>query len=258
MKRLALFICFAATAAAQSLQVYSEFQRPDPFGGIVAPDRAESPREILSPAVARNAWASFHVAVEVPEGEASFLYVQQNPERFRVAAYRERFVKTDAGWIPDELERVKLPCLVLLPDRRQPIPKQTAAVFWLDVWVPADVPAERVRFEMLLKAGDRWLVYPMEFRVLSAVMPALTAKPGRVPPPAARADAALAGAWCGGEKGTVEALTVRQMIRRNAMRDALLAKSHGSLPAEVQNWCRDPKALAPEWYLNVRYGLIRR
>ncbi|MFB3829808.1 MAG: hypothetical protein ACE15B_23765 [Bryobacteraceae bacterium] len=258
MRPPALLLLLAAAAPGQSLQVYSEFQRPDPFGNVAAPDRAERSREILSPAVARNAWASFHVAVEAPEGENSFLYVQQNPERFRVTAYRERFVKTNAGWIPDALERVKLPCLVLLPDRVQPIPGQTTAVFWLDVWVPGDIPAQRVRLEILLKTGSRWIVYPMEVRVLAAVLPPLPPDSGRVPAVAARADASLRGVWCGAEAGSVQPRTVRQMIRRNAQRDALYAKSRGALPAGIENWCRDPKALAPEWYLNVRYDLLRR
>ena len=56
----------AAAGTAQTVEIYSEFQRPDPFGGIVEPDRAWKPREILSPAVSRNGFASFHIAVSVP------------------------------------------------------------------------------------------------------------------------------------------------------------------------------------------------
>src|ERR1041385_4727377 len=71
----------AAFLRAQSVEVYSEFQRPDPLGAIVAADRAESPREILSPAVARNGFASFHIAVSVPLQTNYFLYVVTNPVR---------------------------------------------------------------------------------------------------------------------------------------------------------------------------------
>ena len=80
----------AATAAwAQSLEIYSEFQRVDPFGNIVPMDRALRPREILSPAVARNAFASFHIVVSVPPKESYFLYVLPNPlNACRVALYR--------------------------------------------------------------------------------------------------------------------------------------------------------------------------
>src|ERR1700686_3004597 len=91
-------IAFALAAnllPAQSIEVYSEFQRVDPFGRIVAADRAETPREILSPAVARNGFASFHVAVSVPPQTNYFLYVVTNPvNACRVALYREHFART--------------------------------------------------------------------------------------------------------------------------------------------------------------------
>src|SRR5580765_571122 len=108
--RVALFLVFAAAAGAQTVEIYSEFQRPDPFGGIVAADRGQRPREILSPAIARNGFASLHIAVSVPRNESYFLYSVPNPvTACRVALYKERFVKTRSGWIPDklvELERL--------------------------------------------------------------------------------------------------------------------------------------------------------
>src|ERR1039458_368408 len=61
-----LLLTYAAPLAAQSLQIYSEFQRIDPYGRIVPVDRSEYPREILSPELARNAPASFHVAGTLP------------------------------------------------------------------------------------------------------------------------------------------------------------------------------------------------
>src|SRR5437660_10060473 len=85
---------------AQSLEIYSEFQRFDPFGKVVAADRAETPREILSPAVARNGFASFHVVVSVPPESNYFLYIVTNPvDACRVALYKERFIKTSNGWM---------------------------------------------------------------------------------------------------------------------------------------------------------------
>src|SRR5437763_9664299 len=96
-------LAFAASLLpAQSLEVYSEFQRVDPFGSIVAADRAETPREILSPAVARNGFVSFHVVVSGPAQTNYFLYVVTNPvSACRVALYKENFVKTRDGWVPD-------------------------------------------------------------------------------------------------------------------------------------------------------------
>src|SRR4051794_9425037 len=100
----ALFLLTATAGAAQTVEIYSEFQRPDPFGGIVGVDRGWKPREILSPAVVRNGFASFHIAVTIPAKESYFLYVVPNPiTACRVALYKEHFVKTRSGWIPDRL-----------------------------------------------------------------------------------------------------------------------------------------------------------
>src|ERR1035438_9447434 len=69
----------AARLAAQSIEIHSEFQRIDPFGQIIAIDRSEYPREILSPEVPRNAHSVFHVSVTVPKNTSYFLYVGSNP-----------------------------------------------------------------------------------------------------------------------------------------------------------------------------------
>src|SRR5579864_270092 len=69
------FVASMLAARGQSVQVYSELERVDPFGAIVAVDRGAAPREILSPAVPRNGFLSLHVAVTVPPGEDYFLYV---------------------------------------------------------------------------------------------------------------------------------------------------------------------------------------
>src|SRR6266508_2477563 len=103
MRAACLTILCAGALAGQSVRVYSEFQRIDPFGNVVALDATESAREVLSPMVVRNAWASFQAAVTIPQGVPSFLYVLQNPEWFRVEVSRELFAKTAAGWVPDGL-----------------------------------------------------------------------------------------------------------------------------------------------------------
>ena len=88
-RKLALLPLLAGVACAQSIEIYSEFQRPDPFGGIVRADRATRPREILSPAVPRNGHASFHIAVSVPGKESYLLYVATNPlDACRVTSIR--------------------------------------------------------------------------------------------------------------------------------------------------------------------------
>ena len=62
------------------ITVVSEFQRMDPFGQTVREDLQDSQREILSPAVARNAFASFRVVVDIPAGKPYYLHVGLNPE----------------------------------------------------------------------------------------------------------------------------------------------------------------------------------
>src|SRR5579871_1078611 len=108
-KAIRLVACALAAAAmlpAQEIKVWSEFQRIDPFGNVIAADRVDNPREILSPAVARNAWASFQLALSIAGNTPSFLYIQQNPEWFQVTLYKEQFIRTAQGWIPERLTEV--------------------------------------------------------------------------------------------------------------------------------------------------------
>lgn len=264
--RAALILALAAGRLAAQLTLYSEFQRVDPFGKVVAVDRAERPREILSPAVPRNAWTSFHVAVEIRDSRPVFLYTQQNPDRLKVTLYKERFVKTAAGWIPDGLEKVaKNPAMALLPEPDRPIPGQNTVVYWMDIWVPPHVPPGRMRLEVLLKSGDRWTVYPLEMRIMQATAPPSFDKPGPVPAISARSDAALLGLLrrrlCGAPASgrTVPPLTVRHLLRRNALQDL-------ALPADLKHAFEhagtDPASLCkgappPEWWLKVRYALLQ-
>lgn len=267
----------AAGASAQSLRVYSEFQRIDPFGAVVAVDRAERPREILSPALARNAYATFQAVISVPSGSQYSLYVAQNPEdAVRVTAYLPTFVKRGETWIPDGLEPLTLSEIrqVLNPTRQ--VPGQTVTVVWLDLWVAGDAPVRRTRFEVQLYAGGQWTVYPMELRIVAPVVPAAQGPLEPLAPveaPAARAAAGPLRAYVcaavrGGEEGP---LTVRGLIRRNARQDMALARSLGraTLPVEIlealgvtsrEKWCQDPGGppqLGAEWYLRVRDHLYR-
>lgn len=119
------------TLSAQTVQIriYSEFQRVDPFGEILAADRAQSPREILSPAVVRNAFASFHVVVTAPANESYFLAAQANPENIlRWTLYEEKFAKHGDAWIPDALDEARPPYYGVIPDPQMSIPGQTTRV----------------------------------------------------------------------------------------------------------------------------------
>jgi hypothetical protein len=253
---------FVTALRAQSLEIYSEFQRVDPFGSIVAIDRAEHPREILSPAVPRNGYASFHVVVSVPPQTNYLLYVVTNPlNACRVALYKEHFVKAGGGWIPDALAKVnRLPDFGAMPDPDEGIPGQNTRVYLLDVWIPPEADPGRFRLEAQLKVGY-WIVRPMEVRVIPARVPDRSGsrEPGRaatLPRVGEGADAAAAAVLNGYISGALnptpaKPLTVRDIIRRNAMQDMALAGSSEALE-RFRKGLPSRKTLGAEWYLQIR------
>ncbi|HEY2018223.1 MAG TPA: hypothetical protein VGH38_32180 [Bryobacteraceae bacterium] len=262
----------AVLAHSQSVDIYPELRRPDPFGGVVAADRAVEPREILSPAVARNGFASFHVVVSVPPNETYLLYVVTNPlNACRVALYKEHFAKTNQGWIPDALTEVtRLPDFGAMPDPDDHIEGQSTRSYLLDLWIPPNADVARFRLEVQLKVGD-FTVRPMEVRVLEARIPdlAAAAKPPFLPSIDQGADASALDAvreYLSGLPPRAEAhpATVRAVILRNAEQDMALA---GSLDREIagkeavgrramemlhENYTFPPRLLGPEWYLRLR------
>ena len=263
-----LVILTAAAAAAQTVEIYSEFQRPDPFGGIVGVDRAWKPREILSPAVARNGFASFHIAISVPPKESYFLYVVPNPvTACRVALYKEHFVKTSSGWIPDRLtELERLPDFGVMPDPEDGIEGQTTRVYLLDLWLPPNADVARFRLEVQLKVAD-WTIRPMEVRVVEARTPETPVGPERpLPDIELGADAAgvqsLREYWSGAPLTMPPpGLTTRGILRRNAVQDIALARGDRSIASRVLDLFRvntafTPRVLGAEWWLRLRDYLL--
>lgn len=281
--RLACSAAIAAFAWAQPVQlkIYSEFQRVDPFGRVVRADRAPRPREILSPAVPRNGYASFHIAVTVPPGEAFRLFLGQNPEDvFKLTLYRERFHRVGDEWIPDELVRVLEPYDSRALPADEAIPGQTTTVFWLDVWTPSQAPVRRVRVEAQLNVGDHWVIAPMEVRIRPARISDHAPPREALPVVEAPADRAALGPWlrffCGRTDSPASAtLSVRRMIRRNAAQDvALAAQLEQRLgrdelrrrileivgASDEKAWCahpETPREHGAEWYLRLRDYLLR-
>ena len=256
MKRALLLLAMAPALGAQSVEIYSEFQRPDPYGDIVAADRSPSPREILSPGVARNAWASFHVAVRVPANSSYLLYVMTNPrDACRVEMYKEHFIETNGGWIPDRLTPLeRLPDYGFMPDPDDGVPGQNTRVYLLDLWIPPDSGVGRFRLEVQLKTGT-WDIRPMEIRVLEAKIPGAAAKTGSATLPAVEspADWAAAGAL-GDARACPAAETVRAIICRNAQQDMALARQ-AVKPETLRGWWyafNMPRALGAEWWLRLR------
>ncbi|MGA2272099.1 MAG: hypothetical protein ABSH00_00995 [Bryobacteraceae bacterium] len=239
-----LLAAMAGALAAQSVDIYSEFSRVDPFGEIVAADRGAQPREILSPAVVRNAWASFHVVITAPPKTTYLLYVATNPlDACRVALYKEHFEKTAAGWAPDRLtELTRLPDFGVIPDPADGVDGQTTRAYLLDLWIPPNANVARFRLEVQLKVGY-WVVRPMEVRVIAPRVPDLlvTTEPVPLPPVASGADAAALAALLDGKERTYPPPeTVRAIIRRNAVQDMALASRLDAAAA-------GPQALRQRW-----------
>jgi hypothetical protein len=264
----------AAALQAQSVDIYPEFRRVDPFGAVVPADRALASREVLSPAVARNGFASFHIVVSVPPKETYLLYVAPNPlNACRVALYKEHFVKTSQGWIPDTLVEVtRLPDFGVMPDPDDNMEGQNTRVYLLDLWIPPNADVARFRLEVQLKVGE-WIVRPMEVRVMPARFPTIASvDAGKLPP--------LPGVERGADFPALEVvreylsrspllvsaqpLTLRGIIRRNAVQDMALAASMDPTiagPDAVQRRVIDllwnnsrfvPHVFGAEWYLRLR------
>lgn len=267
-----LLALFAGLAHAQSVDIYPEFRRVDPFGTVVAADQALLPREVLSPAVARNAYASFHIAVSVPPKESYLLYVATNPlTACRVALYREHFVKTSQGWIPDTLTEItRLPDFGVMPDPDDGVAGQNTRLYLLDLWIPPNADLARFRLEVQLKVAD-WTVRPMELRVMEARVPAIppATRPPVLPGVEQGADAAALDALREYEAGVPpridpHPLTLRGIILRNAVQDMALAAALDSeiagkdaMARRSMEWIETNSTLIPrifgaEWYLKLR------
>jgi hypothetical protein len=262
----------AASTVLPGVEIYSEFQRIDPYGNVVGADKGERPREIISPAVPRNAHVSFHVAVTVPPGENFFLFVVPNPlDACGVEMYREHYAQTAHGWVPDALTELhSLPDFGFMPDPDQNIPDQNTRVYLLDLWIPPTARPPGFRLEVQMKMGY-FYVRPMEIRVLPVNVPdppkAGDGSKAIVPAIEASADAAAMGALKEYISGRVsyragKPATVREIIQRDAVQDMMLARSVGGKrvdPRAIKRfWKSLPVDAGAEGYLRIRDYIDRQ
>ncbi|MCP5119655.1 MAG: hypothetical protein GY953_53330 [bacterium] len=269
-------LLLATTLAAQTLQVYSEFRRVDPFGEIVASDSEGRPREILSPLLARGAHATFHLVVTAPQGKIYYLYVSANPEHaVDVTLYKAMFSKHDGAWIPDRLLEVKSPYTSHVPDRYHGIPNQTAEVFVIDLWVPSNANPGRMKLDAQLGVDDRWLTYPMEIRISDIVAPLVLTTHRALAPTTAPSDTTILSPLreylCREpEKGRKGPPSIRQFIRRNTLEDIAIARNREDelgadgaanallrgLNIDRPTFCASAgvhsERYGPEWFLRAR------
>jgi hypothetical protein len=222
MKPLLLTLLIAAFAQAQPLTVYSEFARIDTkTGEVLAP---ETPREIISPAVVRNGFTSFQVVVQAPPDDKWWLFIGQNPENaFKITMYKE------SG---EALQPLDLP-----------IQSQGTAIFWMDVWTDATAPVRRVKLEPELNLHDDWVIYPLEARVVDAVVSG-------------------AAGWVCPLQITVAPTDVARLQLRNAEQDGALAtKLSKDEIDKLSADCGAPQSTAQrfwtEEYLKIRDYLFR-
>lgn len=265
------------------LKWLSEFRRPAPDGEPVAQDAEGRPREILSPAVPRNGYATFHLVVYAPKGKPYNLYFGANPETVvRHHVFREVFQQESGRWIPERLEEMKLPLQRVISAEEGGIPGQIADVYLVDIFVPLTAAVRRVRVEAQLNVGDDWIVSPLELRLQPATVPLMTSAFGGIEPLGKNSADTSFGVirqfLCGKPQPYKDAEpSVRSFLRRNAIQDAALAKSLESKPAaqgqlrtalagsfgakDAETLCSNPPAppasYNPEAYLKVREYLYR-
>ena len=263
---LPLALALLSSLAAQStrIEIYSEFQRVDPFGHIVPSDQPEKRREILSPALLRNGYASFNIAVTAPARESYFLFTQSFPQGlFEWKIYEQKFVSHEGRWIPDTLVEARHPFFGAMPDAAANITGQTTRMYLLDVWVPKDLPSQPARLEMLMKSGD-WRVAPMELRVMPGTYPD---PPAGEPMCGAAAGVALSSiarcmvqAYLDGKNPSPpqQLASPRDIVARNVARDLALARTLDQdkvTDAMRQLLPKDDRQF--EWYLRLRATLLR-
>jgi hypothetical protein len=222
-RTLLLATLFSAAAWAQPLSVYSEFARINASGEVTAP---ETPREILSPALVRNGFASFQVVVQAPADRQWWLFLSQNPENaVKLSLYRE-----SGDSLEPALEPIEVP--------RQ---SRGTEVLWMDVWTAATTPVERIKIEPELHfsdaSNDDWVIYPIEGRVVEARVPDTKGEPGLCP---------LAP--------STAASGMRRLQLRNAAQDsALAARVSKDELAKLRVFCDTPAPLRwSENYLRIR------
>ena len=232
MRTAALLALAAGALCAQTVQVYSEFAQINDAGEVLAPG---NPREILSPAVARNAFSSFQIAIQVPKGTKFLVYVGQNPDdAAKVTLYRRR-----AG----KLEPIELP-----------YSGESSQVFWMDLWLDANAPVRRVKIEPQVGIDGDWVTYPMEVRVMEPVVPGSPAATQGVASPFEVIRAFLCGTKMRPVANPVP--VGADLLFRNAQQDVALAAA-GSMPLrdemkKAMGGCNTNPPADPEFYLRLR------
>lgn len=214
---LVAVLAVPAAVRAQEVEVYWTVG-VGADGQIVESDRGGKPREILSPAIPRNGYATYNIAIKGPAGKPFHVYVGENPEGIvKTTLYR---VVAGAP-IPDTLEKITSPYSGFLPEGGVPLV--------VDIFAPATLPVRRVRIEIQLNVDSHWIIYPMELRVQPATIPPQLITSGALADPKVSTVENALAAWspvlCSKPQRVNSAPgTIRELVRRNAVQDIGLAK----------------------------------
>jgi hypothetical protein len=204
------------------LRIYSEFDRLSAADDLIDNTPGRTPQEIISPAVVRNGFTSFHVAVTARPGILYWFAVQSNPaDVFGIKVYKES-ASTPSSFL-DELHEEAKPSYFL-----GQMSANGKDVYLLDIWTPYNAHVRTVRFEVLVKEAY-WVVAPMEIRIQAARVPKLNLAVccDSLPAPDQPSDVFAWEALLKGVTGARQSFiaspgTVRSVIHRNAMQDAAL------------------------------------
>ena len=183
-------------------------------------------REILSPALPRNATTKFHLTIAAPALTEFKLWIGQNPE----------------GALDIEVLRdgraMALPYTSVVP------PGESALTLEMRIRVPGDAPVRRMKVEPEAWIDERWINYPMEVRIVKATVPG-------GPPPAR----SWQEYFCG--KGTVLAYPQDLLLSKGWAQSNVREAFERALGRPIAQWCTDGKLPAdPEWYLKFSDWLV--
>ena len=157
---------------AADLRAFPEFFRPDPFGGIVKPDRpAHSPDAEMQSGSTRRATAMYHcILLLLPDPGTDYSISIQLPLPDEV--YREWYHRNaaDQQYYPDALIPVRLPYKSRLPEPDNRVSGQTAQSFWLDIWVPGTASGSQ-KGTVTLTSGRSVVNLPIEITIGRAAVP---------------------------------------------------------------------------------------
>ena len=166
------------------LRALPEYLRPDPFGDVVPPNRLDPQggteltpwQQVIKIKGVRGGYVSFHLVIELPEtGNYTLQFdLADKTHKLQVDLFREWFHRTgsSAHFYPDALVPVGNPCSSAIPDVDNQISHQTAAAYWVDIWIPADADPGQYRGRASLTTPSRHLTSPFELTVLPVVIPA--------------------------------------------------------------------------------------